>query len=55
MQDHLFFYPSLVFSLLIEADLYHAAVALTCVTVTGYILPHHSGLLTPEWQLHYPL
>ena len=43
------------FHSLIEADLYQAAVALTPVTVTGYTLLHHSGLLTAEWQLDNPL
>lgn len=56
MQDHLFsICLSVLFSLLIEADLYQAPVALTPVTVTGYILLHHSGLLTAEWQLDNPL
>lgn len=56
MQDHLFS-PSFLFlfSLLIEADLYQAPFALTPVTVTGYPLLHHSGLLTAEWQLDNPL
>lgn len=56
MQDHLFSIPlSLLFSLLIEADLYQAPVALTPVTITGYTLLHQSGLLTAEWQLDNPL
>lgn len=56
MQDHLSFIPlSLPFSLLIEADLYQAPVALTPVTITGYTPLHHSGLLTAEWQLDNPL
>lgn len=48
----IFFVP---ISLLIEADLYQAPFALTPVTVTGYPLLHHSGLLTAEWQLDNPL
>ncbi|CAB1445622.1 unnamed protein product [Pleuronectes platessa] len=43
------------FSLLIAADLYQAAAALTPVTVTGCTRLHHSGLLTAEWQLDNPL
>lgn len=56
MQDHLFSIAlSLLFSLLIEADLYQAPVALTAVTITGYTPLHHSALLTAEWQLDNPL
>lgn len=56
MQDHLFSIPlSLLFSLLIEADLYQASIALTPVAITGCTLLHHSGLLTAEWQLDNPL
>lgn len=47
--------PFFAFSVLIEADLYQAAAALTPVTVTCYPLLHHSGLLTAECQLDNPL
>lgn len=51
--DHCFFSPSLfslLFSLLIEADLYQAPVALTPVAVTRCAPFHRSGLSTAEWQ-----
>lgn len=53
MPDHRFSPPSLfslLFSLLIEADLYQAPVALTPVAITRRAPLHRSGLLTAEWQ-----
>lgn len=53
MPDHRFPPPSLfslLFSLLIEADLYQAPVALTPVAITRRARLHRSGLLTAEWQ-----
>lgn len=53
MPDHRFSAPSLsslLFSLLIEADLYQAPVALTPVAITRRAPLHRSGRLTAEWQ-----
>lgn len=53
-----FFFPSLFslpFSLLIEADLYQAPVALTPVAITRCAPLHRSGAWTAEWQLDNPL
>lgn len=46
---------SLLFSLLIEADLYQAPVALTPVAITRCAPLHRSGLSTAEWQPDNPL
>lgn len=50
-----FFYPSLMVSVVKQADLYHDPVALTPVTVTGYALTPAQWQQTDSWTSHYEM